>query len=135
MTEWERLKVRDIHPPDMVAWNKQMYTIRLFLQLIYDTDYNNANNLLVTPDWKIYKIDSSRAFRRHKKLRHEESLERFSRSVLASMRALTSEKLNTNLGPWISKGQIESLWVRRGLILELADRRITKLGEDAVLFD
>ena len=135
MTEWERLKVRDIHPPDVAAWNKQMCTIRLFLQLIYDTDYNNANNLLVTPDWKVYKIDSSRAFRRHKKLRREESLERFSRPVIASMRALTREQLKNSLGPWLSKGQIESLWVRRGLILELAERRIAELGEDAVLFD
>ena len=25
MTEWERLKVRNVHPPDMVAWNDQMY--------------------------------------------------------------------------------------------------------------
>ena len=62
MTEWERLKVRNIHPPDLAMWNKQMFTIRLFQQLICDTDFKNINNLLVTPDWKIYKIDSSRAF-------------------------------------------------------------------------
>ena len=135
ITEWERLKVRDIHPTDTVAWNRQMFTVRLFLQLIYDTDYQNISNLLVTPDWKIYKIDSSRAFRTHKKLRHEESLERFSRPVLASLRELTKEELEAHLGSWLSKIQIRALWVRRGLILELADRRVTELGEDAVLFD
>lgn len=135
MTEWERLKVRDIHPPDTTAWNNQMYTVRLFLQLIYDTDYQNVNNLLVTPDWKIYKIDSSRAFRNHKKLRNEDALERFSRPVLASLRGLTMEELQTRLGPWLSKIQIKSLWVRRGLILDLADHRIAELGEDEVLFD
>ena len=36
MTEWERLKVKKVHAPDTVAWNNQMYTIRLFLQLIYE---------------------------------------------------------------------------------------------------
>jgi hypothetical protein len=135
ITEWERLKVRDIHPPDTVDWNNQMYTIRLFLQLTYDTDFKNIANLLVTPDWKIYKIDSSRAFRTHKKLRHEGALDRFSRPVLEALRALTEEKLRTHLGRWLTKQQIQALWVRRGLILELADSRIAELGEDAVLFD
>ena len=135
ITEWERLKVRDIHPPDMAAWNNQMYTIWLFQQLICDTDFKNINNLLVTPDWKIYKIDSSRAFRNRKRLRREESLERFSRPVLDSLRALSREQLKTHLRQCLSKEQIKALWVRRGLILELAERRVAELGEDAVLFD
>jgi len=135
MTEWERLKVKKEHPPDLIAWNEQMYTIRLFLQLIADSDYTNINNLLVTPDWKIYKIDSSRAFRNSFKLRREGSLERFSRRVLSSMRALDRSALEERLGPWLTKKQIEALWVRRGLILELADRRVAEQGEEAVLFD
>lgn len=135
MTEWERLNVKNVHPPDTAAWNEQMYTIRLFLQLIYDTDYNNINNLLVTPDWKIYKIDSSRAFRNHKQLRKEKSLERFSRPVFVALRALTREDLQENLGPWLTKAQLNSLWVRRNLILELADRRVAEEGEDTALFD
>ncbi len=135
MTEWERLKIKEEHPPDLMAWNEQMYTIRLFLQLIADSDYTNINNLLVTPDWKIYKIDSSRAFRNHLKLRREGSLERFSRRVLASLRTLERRALDERLGPWLTRKQIEALWVRRGLILELADRRVAEQGEEAVLFD
>jgi hypothetical protein len=135
ITEWERLKVREIHPPDLAAWNNQMYTIRLFQQLIFDTDYRNINNLLVTPDWKIFKIDSSRAFRHHKRLRREEALKRFSRPVLDSLRALSKVQLKTHLCRCLSKEQIESLWVRRGLILELAEHRIAELGEEVVLFD
>lgn len=135
ITEWERLRVRDIHPPDTVAWNNQMYTVRLFLQLIYDTDFNNIANLLVTPDWKIYKIDSSRAFRTHKKLRRGEALNRFSRPVLEALRGLTKEELTTHLDPWLTKQQIQALWARRGLILELADQRIAEVGEEEALFD
>ena len=135
MTEWDRLEVRDVHPPDLEAWNKQMHTLRLFLQLIYDTDYNNINNMLVTPDWKIYKIDASRAFRNHFELRKEKSLVRFSRPVLAALGALTEDDLEERLGKWLTKRQIESLWVRRTLILELAERRVAAEGEDAVLFD
>jgi len=135
MSEWERIEVHTKRPPDLEAWNRQMYTIRLFLQLIYDTDYTNINNLLVTPDWKIYKIDSSRAFRCHMELRREGSLERFSRRVLASLRALDRDDLTEKLKPWLTKKQIEALWVRRGLILDLADRRVAEQGEAAVLFD
>ncbi len=135
MTEWERIEIQKKHPPDLEAWNQQMYTIRLFLQLIYDSDYTNINNLLVTPDWKIYKIDSSRAFRNHLELRREGSLERFSRRVLASLRALDRDELATRLEPWLTRKQIEALWVRRGLILDLADRRVAEQGEAAVLFD
>ncbi len=135
MTEWERIEVKKAHPPDLEAWNEQMYTIRLFLQLIADSDYTNINNLLVTPDWKIYKIDSSRAFRNTLELRREGSLERFSRRVLASLRALDRKELDHRLGPWLTKKQIEALWVRRGLVLELADRRVAEQGEAAVLFD
>lgn len=135
ITEWERIKVQKIHPPDTVAWNNQMYTIRLFLQLIYDTDYTNVNNLLVTPEWKVYKIDSSRAFRNHHELRHEASLDRFSRKVLASLRALDRDQLVEKLKPWLTKRQLEALWVRRGLILELAERRVAEVGEETALFD
>ncbi len=135
ITEWERHKVRNVHPPDLGQWNHQMFTVRLFQQLIYDTDYRNTNNLLVTPDWKIYKIDSSRAFRTHKCLRREASLTRFSRSVLDSLRRLSKEQLKEHLRPWLSNDQVEALWVRRNLVLELADRRIAEFGEDAVLFD
>ncbi len=135
MTEWERMKVKKEHPPDLTTWNQRMYTIRLFLQLIADSDYTNINNLLVTPDWKIYKIDSSRAFRNNFELRREGSLERFSRRVLSSLRALDRTALEERLGPWLTKKQIEALWVRRGLILDLADRRVAEQGEAAVLFD
>jgi len=135
MTEWERMKVKEEHPPDLMAWNEQMYTIRLFLQLIADSDYTNINNLLVTPDWKIYKIDASRAFRNNLKLRREGSLEKFSLRVLGSLKALDRHALEKRLGPWLTRKQIEALWVRRGLILELADRRVAEQGEAAVLFD
>lgn len=135
ITEWERLNEKDIHDPDTEAWNNRMFSIRLFLQLTYDTDYQNIRNLLVTPDFKIYKIDSSRAFRNYQELRREEALERFSRPVVESLRALTLDDLRENLGPWLSKAQINALWARRNLLLELIDRRIADQGEAAVLFD
>jgi hypothetical protein len=135
MTEWERAKVKMIPPPDPADWNNQMHTVRLFLQLTWDTDYNNVSNLLIGPNWKIWKIDSSRAFLADKRLRREGTLTRFSRQVLAALEALTREQVDDRLGPWLESHQIKALWARRDRILKLAEKRIAERGEAQVLFD
>ena len=134
MTEWERLARPDITPPDTEDWNRQMMTIRLFLQLIYDIDYKNASNLLIDERFKIYKIDSSRAFRTDRELRDPAELTRFSRAVLDALGSLRLEDAQTSLKPWLTKEQIKGLLARRDLILELAEARIAALGEDEVLY-
>src|SRR6267142_1060616 len=68
MDEVERHK-QNLTAPDADAWNNQMYKIRVFDQLIYDTDAN-LTNVLIGEDWKIYRVDFSRAFRRHKDLKN-----------------------------------------------------------------
>lgn len=135
ITEVERLEITKERAPDIEAWNRQVQTVRLFWQLIYDTDYRNARNLLVTPAWKIYKIDASRAFRTHSELLEDVALERFSRRVLAALAALDRETLEARLGKWLDRQQIDALLKRRALILELAERRTSELGEEATLFD
>jgi len=135
ITEWERRNVRKLEPPDPQGWNKQMYVIRLFHQLTWDTDYNNINNLLVDGNWRLYKIDSSRAFRRDRELRREESLQRFSRSVLEALRRLQREEVESRLGPWLDRRQIDGLMARRDAILETAERLVAERGEAAVLYD
>ncbi|MEJ2580180.1 MAG: hypothetical protein P8127_00860 [Acidobacteriota bacterium] len=88
-----------------------MFSVRLFQQLVYDADCGNTNNRSVTPDWKIYKIDSSSAFHIHRHLHREASLTRFSRCVLGSLRRLSKEQLKEHLRPWLSRDQVEALWV------------------------
>lgn len=133
--EWERKNVQQLTPPDMERWNNQISTIRLFLQLIWDTDFNNVSNLLVDESWKLWKIDASRAFTVDNKLRREDSLDRFSRRVLAALEVLDREALVATLSPWLSDRQINALWQRRTRILELADERVAEFGEAAVLYD
>ena len=53
----------NISPPDVAAWNRQMATIRLFDQLIYNMD-RSQENLLITTTWKVWMIDHTRAFRK-----------------------------------------------------------------------
>jgi hypothetical protein len=134
ITEWERLEQPDAEPPDTEDWDRQMMTIRLFLQLIYDLDYKNVANLLIDERFKIYKIDSSRAFRTDRELRDPAELTRFSSSVLEALGSLTSDDVQASLKPWLNKDQIKGLMARRDLILELAEARVAALGEDEVLY-
>ena len=134
-TEWQRKKIDNRSPPDMAAWNDQISTLKVFLQLIWDTDYNNISNIMVDSSWKIWKIDSSRAFYVDNELRREGALTRFSRRMLAALESLDRAELEATMKPWLDKRQIRALWHRRCRILELAEERVAELGEDEVLYD
>jgi len=88
----------------------------------------------VAKNFKIYKVDSSRAFSTDRNLRREEALTRFSRSFLDAIRKLDPKQVQSQLKPWLSKSQIKGLMARRDRILEIADERIAAHGEDAVLY-
>ena len=124
-------KRKKIRPPDLHDWNCQMFTIRLFHQLIWDPDYNNISNTLVDANFKLYKIDSSMAFRTDPKLRNEKALTRFSASVLANLESLERSDVEARLGPWLDRKRLEALWARRARLLELAKEQIAAAGQDA----
>jgi len=72
MNEKERVNIK-LAVPDPDAWNNQMYKIRVFDELIYDTD-PNLTNVLIGRDWKIWRIDFSRAFRLYRDLQNPKNL-------------------------------------------------------------
>lgn len=132
MTETERRK-KAIETPDAAAWNRQVYTVRLFRQLTHDTDFNNTGNLLVGQDFRLWAIDHSRAFKTRKKLLAEDDLKRFPADHLDSLRRLDMTALENATAGWLTKRQCAALLARRDLILRRADRMLTELGRDAVL--
>ena len=74
LTEAER-RDKQIKPPATQEWSDQLNIVRVFDQLIYNTD-RNQGNLLITPEWKLWLIDHTRAFRAQKTLLKPESLGR-----------------------------------------------------------
>jgi hypothetical protein len=132
MTEDDRGR-RGLEPPDLAAWNVQMHRVRLLHQLTYNTDYRNVHNVLVDASFRIYAIDSSRAFRIQHELMVPDDLVRFSRAVLEGLAALDRPTVEARLGAWLEKMQIDGLMARRDLILALARRRVAEKGEAAVL--
>ncbi len=133
MTEWERLEQKR-SPPDKEAWARQMYKVRLFHQLTLDTDFNNMRNVLVDPAFQVYLIDASRTFYLEEKLLNENSLRRFSRSVLGNLRELDKESLRENLGRWLTRAQINALLARRDLIVAVFERQLAEFGEEDVVY-
>ena len=133
MMEIDR-KNRNMEPPDLDSWNKQMYAVRVWHQLIYDTD-PNLTNILITKDWQIWIIDCTRAFRIHKDLRDPKDLVQCDRRLLAKLRTLDKDMLREKLSHWLTKTEIEALAARSAKIVELFDKEVAAKGEGAVLYD
>ena len=133
VTEAKRMKL-ELEPPDSRRWSERCYAVRLFHQLTGDTDASNVSNILVDPDFRVYVIDSSRAFHLRTTLHRPEGLRRFPRPVLERLLELSPEVVEEKLGPWLTPGQREALLARRDRLVELAERLIAAQGEQAALF-
>ena len=115
------------------GYNKQMYKVRLMTQLFYDTD-PNLTNVLVTKEWKIWRIDFSRAFRTYDKLADPKDLVQIDRQLLAKLRALTTEQVADATKPYLNKSEVKALMARRDKIVALFDKMIAEKGENQVLY-
>jgi hypothetical protein len=133
MMEGERKK-RHLEPPDAEEFNKQMFVVRVFDQLLYNTD-RNLQNLLITPDWKLWMIDHTRCFRLRTDLASPKNLVKIDRTMLARMRELTKSGLTKELGDCLRGNEIDGLLARRDKIVAFFDAKIARDGEARVLFD
>ncbi len=132
ITEEKRL-VQHLVSPDEEGWSQQVFTMRLFDQLIGSAD-RNLGNILITPDFQLRLIDHSRSFRPYRTLTKPETLLRFSRSLLEGISRLEKKDLQRRVGSYLTSGQIDRLLLRRDAILALAKQRVAEKGEAAVLF-
>jgi hypothetical protein len=117
MDEATRVK-KKIRAPDTLAWNQQLYVVRVFDQLIYNVD-RNLENLLITNEWRVWMIDHTRAFRLHRTLRTPGDLQGCDRALLARLEALDEPTLRRELSPWLERGAIDALLARRDVIVAL----------------
>ena len=111
----------------------QIHIVRVFDELIYNTD-RNAGNLLWTTDGDMWMIDHTRTFRLDKKLRTPRLLERAERGLLDKMRGLTAETLTQAMGSSVNRFEIESLPAGRNEIVKLFADMVAKRGERAILY-
>jgi hypothetical protein len=133
MMELDR-KQHKLAVQDLEAWNRQMYAVRVWHELIYDTD-PNLTNLLVTKDWQLWIIDFTRAFRLYKELRDPKDLVQCDRKLLANLRTVDRNILRDKLSRWLTKAEIDGLVTRARIIVSFFDKEVTAKGEREVLYD
>jgi hypothetical protein len=131
LVEVER-RDKGIKPPATDEWVNQLNTIRVFDQLIYNTD-RNQGNLLITPEWKVWMIDHTRAFRVQKTLLKPDTLRRIDRGLLDSLKKLTVERVRQEAGPWLRPEEIDGLMARRDAIVSYFAREVREKGEESVI--
>ena len=133
MTEGDRMK-RKLTAPNLDLWNRQIYIVRVFDQLIYNTD-RNLGNLLITRDWTVWMVDHTRAFRMIKTLRNPGNLVKCDQKLLDALRKLDRSTLEKELMPYLGKLEMDGLLARRDLIVQFFDKEVAAKGEQAVLYD
>jgi hypothetical protein len=130
--EDERQKA-GILPPDVPAWERQLYLARAFTALVDDSD-RNLGNQLVTADFHLWLIDFTRAFRHTMELKTPTLLRRIDRRFYTRLKALSDEDVHAALSPWVDTLARKALLARRDAMIEhfavLADNR----GEQSSIF-
>lgn len=124
---------KGLMPPDTHAWNVQMHKVRVFSQLVYDTD-RNLSNVLITEDWKLWMIDFTRAFRTIKKLQDKEEIFKCDRNLFSRLQQISKSDVERVAGDHLTMWEIDALMARRDRIVDHFRELIAKKGETEVLY-
>ena len=125
MDEDGRMK-KKIQPPRTDCWLEQMHLMRMFDELIENTD-RNTGNTIYTKDWRIWAIDHTRAFRRSPKPPNLAHLTRIDRAVFERLKALDFATLKKAIGRYLTDFEIRMLLSRRDALVA----HFTARGEGA----
>jgi len=132
MDEGER-RTAGTDAPDPPVWNAQVHRLRVFSQLVYDTD-RNVGNLLITRDWRLWMIDFTRAFRRTAGLEDDKELVQCDRQLLQRLRQLSRPDVEAAVRNHLTRQEIDAVMARRDLIVAHFERLIAERGEARVLY-
>lgn len=124
---------KKIEPPDPDKWNKQMYRVRVFDELIYDED-PNLTNVVIGEDWTVWRIDFTRAFRKSKDLRVPKDLVKCERQLFEKLKALKADEVAERTKHYLTKVEVNGVMARRDKIVAAFQTRISEKGEKEVLY-
>lgn len=132
MDEADRLE-KKILAPDTDKWNKQMYRVRVFDELVYDTDAN-LTNVLIGEDWRLWRVDFSRAFRTNKDLHDPKNLVKCDRQFLEKLKNLNASDVAAKTKGFLTKSEVNGVMARRDKIVATFQTLIAQKGESEVLY-
>ncbi len=130
----EKSRVSDnITAPDKMLWNRQWWNMRVFDNLIYNTD-RNQGNILYDGDWRVWLIDHTRAFRREKELRNPGLVIHCGRKLWEKLKSLDEQVVRERLKKFLRPPEFKALMRRRDKLVEHIQKLIQERGESKVLF-
>src|SRR6201997_2714208 len=132
MDDAERVQ-KKIEPPDPDKWNRQMFRVRVFDELVYDTD-PNLTNVLIGEDWTVWRVDFSRAFRKNKDLRGPKNLVKCDRQLFEKLKALKADELTEKTKRNLTKSEVNGVMARRDKIVAAFQTLIAEKGENEILY-
>jgi len=132
--EDERVK-EGAQPPDVQAWERQLYLARAFTALVEDTD-RNLGNQLVTADFHLWLIDFTRAFRHTMALKTPSLLRRIDRRFYDRLKALRQQDVDKELAKWLDPQARKALLARRdAMVAHYAGLADLPGGKSAVFYE
>lgn len=132
MSDSVRLKQRK-NPPDGTRWSRQMYVMKVFDELIYNTD-RNLGNILSDRDWKLWMVDHTRAFRSSHELMSPEQIFRCERNLWENLQKLDEGVAKNRLKKYLGPEEIRGLLKRREKLVSYIRGLIEKYGENQILY-
>jgi hypothetical protein len=118
---------KKINPPGDDNYARQVHIVKVFDQLIYNTD-RNLGNILYDKNWRLWMIDHSRAFRFYTTLQDEKALQRCDSRLFAKLKQLDDKALKAEIGDLVDPRELKSLLARRDRIVA----RFEKLGPESL---
>ncbi len=124
----------ELAPKDLRLWRLQMQHLRFFDNLISNSD-RNQGNILFDQAGRIWMIDHTRAFRRHRKLESPRSFYQMERRVWERLAEADRAEWEKQLSPYLHWEELRGLWKRREEVVNRFQQLIADRGEKLVLLE
>jgi len=132
ITEGARIK-QNKQARNVWRWAMEVQAMQLFDALIYNED-RNLGNVLIDPDWDIWMIDHTRAFRVYDEPANLDQVRSVEKGVWLRLTTVPDQEIEDALAPYLGGGQIKTLLQRRAHIVEHLAGLIQEKGESRVLY-
>jgi len=130
----ERVKGKNLHPPEAKAFAGDMDDLKVFENLVRDSCTNDRDTLIQQPDWRLFRVDFSEAFAPDNETVPGCEIVRCSRKLYGALDGWAEAEVARLLSPYLNADEIRALNARRNLIVRSIKDRIRSKGEGAVLF-
>ena len=94
----------------------------------------NLTNVLIGEDWKIWRVDFSRAFRLSKDIQDPKDLVQCDRQLLDRLKALDSKEVLQKTKGFLTTLEAQSVMARRDKIVAYFEKLISQKGANSVIY-